>query len=440
MKKKILGGLLTLLLCLGGTAACNFNFEVNIGGQSSDSQSDSSEELVESASSYQSSAAGSSSKEESSSGEENSSEGDNSSGEEPGENSSEGDNSSGEEPGENSSEGDNSSGEEPGDGSDGETPPEETVTTDMSIHFLYLGRKVSGDCTLIKVGNTEVLIDAGATRGSVDTIVPYIKEYCTDGVLEYVIATHAHEDHIAGFVGEYGTDGVFSNFVCETIIDYTGQKTNSGISKDYKTWRDKEVEEGATHYTALECWNETNGAKRSYTLGESITLNILYQKYYEQPTSNENDYSVCVLLSQNDNHYLFTGDLESGGEDSLVESNDLPKCKVYKGGHHGSRTSSSMKLLNVIQPEIVCVCSCCGDKNGFVHQEFIDNVAKFTDKVYVTTYAASSGPLPLNGNIVVSCLEDGSVTVNCSNNNLLFKETAWFKENRTLPSQWREEE
>ena len=29
----------------------------------------------------------------------------------------------------------------------------------------------------------------------------YVDKYCTDGVLEYVIATHAHQDHIAGFVG-----------------------------------------------------------------------------------------------------------------------------------------------------------------------------------------------------------------------------------------------
>ena len=73
-------------------------------------------------------------------------------------------------------------------------------TDELSIHFPMLGNKNSGDCTLIKTGNTEVLIDAGSTRGSAATIVPYIKQYCTDGVLEYVIATHAHEDHIAAFV------------------------------------------------------------------------------------------------------------------------------------------------------------------------------------------------------------------------------------------------
>jgi competence protein ComEC len=233
----------------------------------------------------------------------------------------------------------------------------------------------------IKTGDTEVLIDAGSDYSSATIINQYLKQYCTDGVLEYVIATHAHKDHIAAFVGDNSNPGVFSQFETGIIIDYTARKTTSQVSKDYEAARDAEVQAGATHYTALECWEETNGAKRSYELGENITLNILYQKYYREKTSNENNYSVCVMVSENDNHYLFTGDLESGGEASLIENNELPKCKVYKGGHHGSNTSSTDALLSVIQPEIVCVCSCAGDKHGFPHQEFIDRVSVWTDKV-----------------------------------------------------------
>ncbi len=323
---------------------------------------------------------------------------------------------------------------------------EEISTKDLSIHFLYLGKAISGDCTLIKVGDTEVLIDAGATRGSTETIIPYIRQYCTDGVLEYVIATHAHEDHIAGFAGEIESKrtgketekGIFEVFECKTIIDYTYKNTTSQVSKDYERYRDAEVANGATHYTALECWREENGAQRSYVLGEDITLNILYQKYYEEQAKNENNHSVCVLLSQKDNHYLFTGDLESVGEKSLVEKNRLPKCLLYKGGHHGSNTSSSMDLLNVIEPEFVCVCSCCGDKNGFPRQEFIDNVANFTDKVYITTVRDENGNgIPLNGNIVAICPAIGEISIECSNNNILFKDTEWFKKNRTTPNAWQ---
>ncbi len=323
------------------------------------------------------------------------------------------------------------------------------VTDGVSIHFLYFNNLVSGDSTLIKVGDTEVLIDAGSKRGAVRTIVPYIKQYCTDGVLEYVVATHAHEDHISGFLGLEEEDrddetdgwGIFESFECRTIIDYTARKTTSKLSQEYEAARDQEVlDHGGKHYTALECWNNLNGAQRSYELGEGVTMQILYQKYYEEKASKENNYSVCLLISNGEEHYLFTGDLESGGEESLVQNNDLPKCKLYKGGHHGSKTSSTNALLEKIQPEIVCVCSCCGDQNGFIHQEFIDRIAPYTDKVYVTTMRGVvdgvATPLPLNGNIVFTSNEEG-VSVKGTNNDLLFKDTEWFKENRTTPDAWK---
>ena len=330
--------------------------------------------------------------------------------------------------------------------SSGSGGQESVVTDDLQIHFLELGNKYTGDCTLIKTGNVEVLIDAGSRKGSAETIVPYVQEYCTDGVLEYVIATHAHQDHIAGFIGTASVDGILESFVCETIIDYPLSNSTSQIRKDYEALRDEQVQSGAKHYTALECWNNANGASRNYQLGENISLQILYQKYYEEKTDDENDYSVCVLLSQANNHYLFTGDLEHRGEESLVANNHLPKCKLFKGGHHGSYTSSTENLLQVIMPEIVCVCCCCGSDeytdniaNMFPSQAFIDRIAPYTDKVYVTTIVSDNkaGFTSLNGNIVVSS-SGGAVSVRCSNNNTLFKDTEWFQKNRILPDAWRE--
>lgn len=326
--------------------------------------------------------------------------------------------------------------------SSGGTQYPDIVTDELSIHFLELGNKYTGDCTLIKVGDTEVLIDAGSRKGSAATIVPYVNNYCTDGVLEYAIATHAHQDHIAGFVGTASADGVFESFVCETIIDFPLTNATSSIYDNYVELRDQEVTAGATHYTALECWNEENGAKRSYELAQGITLNILYNVFYEEETSDENDYSVCVLLSQGDDHYLFTGDLEGEGEEKLVENNELPKCRLFKGGHHGSPTSNTEALLSVIEPEVVCVCCCCGSDeytdnidNMFPSQAFVDRVAKYTDKIYVTTIVADNegGFASMNGNIVVT--SDGAeMNVTCSNNDLIFKETDWFKENRVWPA------
>ena len=172
-------------------------------------------------------------------------------------------------------------------------------------------------------------------------------------------------------------------------------------------------------------------------------MSILYQKFYEQETGDENDYSVCLLFTYNGENFLFTGDLEHEGEESLVESNSLPKCKVFKGGHHGSPTSNTPELLSIIKPEIVCVCCCCGSDeytsniaNMFPSQQFVDNVAPYTDAIYVTSIITEDERFTsMNGNIIIY-FSDQSLAVRCTNDNKKFKDTDWFKTNRTKPSNW----
>lgn len=321
--------------------------------------------------------------------------------------------------------------------------PKNIITDDLQIHFLELGNNRSGDCTLIKVGDMEVLVDAGSQGSSAETIGNYLNDYVTDGKIEYVIATHAHDDHISAFVGTKKVKGIFDRFEFGTIIDFpkTDQKlkTNAGNDTLYKQYCDKRdalVEGGAIHYTALQCWNEADGAQKSYQLAEDITLNFLYQKFYEEKSSTENNYSVCFLLTQGNNNYLFTGDLEKSGEVSLVENNRLPHCKLFKAGHHGSATSSNAELIDIIQPEIVCVCCCGGyreykqkeQKDEFPSQDFFDNVIKYTDKIYVTTMyseKAEGKPVSLNGNIIVSS-NGGEVKVTCSGSSEPFTKSEWY--------------
>ena len=201
-----------------------------------------------------------------------------------------------------------------------------------------------------------------------------------------------------------------------------------------------EVAAGATHYTAAECIEQ---GKSIFDLGSDIKMQVLDSYYYYNKASTENDYSVCVMFSEGENHYLFTGDLEERGEEYLVEYNILPKMKLYKAGHHGSKTSSTEALMSVIQPEIVCVCCCAGsaeytkdNNNQFPTQEFIDRVAPYTADIYVTTLCVDwerKTYTSMNGNIVVTSAR-GSVTVTCSASPLRLKETDWFRANRIWPA------
>ena len=348
-------------------------------------------------------------------------------------------------------------------------------TANVSVHFLELGTANVGDCVLIKSGNTEVLIDAGAksARVSKEYLAPtqvmqeYVKTYCTDGILEYVIATHAHEDHIAGLVGQgSGTarTGFLYQYKVGTIIQFSGHNTTSAIYNNYVSAVEYCREQGTAVHDAIDCAKGQNGAAKTYYLNDEKTvyMTILYQRYYEEKAGKENDYSVCMLLTNEVSatqkyHYLFTGDLEEKGERSLVENNpDLPHCVLFKGGHHGSSTSSNTVLLDKITPENIAICSCAGTyeyadkptaeepenyKGTFPTQEAIDRMGKYTKNIYVTTVGilnedySTKGFESMNGNIVFyfgkkEGEEVASLKLWCSNNTTILKDTEWFKQNR----------
>ena len=333
---------------------------------------------------------------------------------------------------------------------------------EISFHFLELGNENTGDCTYIKAGETDILIDAGSNYTSIPTITAYINSQVKDKKLEYVIVTHAHKDHYAGFATNFATESIFDKYDIGTIIDFAQTEkgnTSQDMYKNYQRELSEAVERGAKHYTALDCVNKTNGATNTYELSKDITMTILNQRFYaEQDKDNENNHSVCTLFTHGDKNFLFTGDLDKEGEESLVSLNNLPKCELYKAGHHGSKTSSNEVLLEKIQPNICCVCCCAGNveytqnlNNTFPTQDFINRISKYTDRVYVTTLGPivatgeknkdgsdkykNDGHRSLNGNIVVTSTSS-TTEVNCSNNNIKLKDTDWFKKYRKCPTEW----
>jgi len=322
---------------------------------------------------------------------------------------------------------------------------------DLSVHFLELGNKYAGDCIYVKANETDILIDAGSRQNSITTIKSYVNNYCTDNTLEYVIATHAHQDHIAAFSSTQDRKGVFAEYEVENIIDFgTATKyERNGASKTqvyekYLAERNEEINNGAKHI-AVSDYNET-GFQKEFDLGSGITLTILDNYYYYNQTSNENNYSVCILLSNGSDNILLTGDLEDEGEDKLVELNpNLPECSLFKAAHHGSYTGSGNTLLNKVKPKNVVFTCVAGAteytsvlNNTFPAQAAIDRIANYTKNVYVTSLCIDydNGKYEsMNGDIMFVFNKSG-MRVTCTNNSTFLKDTEWFKNNRTTPTAW----
>lgn len=332
------------------------------------------------------------------------------------------------------------------------------LDAEISVHFLELGNKYTGDCTYIKATGsdaegkkyeTDILIDCGSKSNSISAVSSYLNNYVTDGKLEYVIVTHAHQDHYAGFATPANINSIFDIYEIGNIIYFakTNQK-EQGLYANFLREVNEAKGKGANVFTAKDCVAGTNGAKSSYVIGNTtegnITLNILNSKYYTEKASTENDYSVCSLVKTPNQKFLFTGDLEAGGEKWLSENYatgelSLADCDLYKAGHHGSKTSSTNALMSLVRPKVVCVCCCAGSPeytknvlNQFPTQKFIDEISKYTECVYVTTLCvnyANDEFTSFNGNIVFMA-KGTTYSVNCSNNNTVLKESGWLEKNQ----------
>ena len=245
---------------------------------------------------------------------------------------------------------------------EGDIDVETVKSNDLSIHFLELGNKYTGDCTFIKIGSVEILVDAGSKSTSVETIYNYISPYVEDE-LDYVIVTHAHQDHYAGFAT---SNSLFDKFEITNVIEFNkcNQNPNKGLYKTYIEERgqleEKMAKLGKEHhqYKVTDFINKDDTSNREIDLGNNVKLQFLYQKYYDlTDAKTENNNSVCFQLVQQlgteTKKYMFTGDLEKEGEESLVNASQnaglLSEVELYKAGHHGSKTSSSKALLEVIK-------------------------------------------------------------------------------------------
>lgn len=317
---------------------------------------------------------------------------------------------------------------------------------DFQMHFLELGNEYTGDSTYVKVGNIDILIDAGSRKNSAETIKAYIDQYCTDGKLEYVIQTHGDQDHIAAFVGSSSNgkrNGILYQYEIETIITASLSNKTSQIYEDFLEAVEYCESNGTKVYDAGSCYNNIGDAKRVYQLADNISMEILYNYYYFNESNDENNYSVCTMFNYNDHHFMLTGDLELEGEEEMAKYYDgsttektLPHVDLFKAGHHGSKTSTNDCLLKLISPDIVTVCCCAGGSeytsnynNVFPTQDFITRVAAYTDQVYVTSLFNEKTLKfeSLNGNIIVSC--DGTnVAVAATNNTTKLKDSTWFNE------------
>lgn len=223
----------------------------------------------------------------------------------------------------------------------------------LKIYFIDVGQ---GDCTVIVTPSKKtIIIDGGGSEGNdydigKNVLIPYLLDRGIISI-DYMIFSHFDSDHAKGLLS-----------VMENL-----EVRNAIISKQGK---------GSQNYnTFLEIAQKKKIKVIYIHLDDRIKIDKYTYFDFLWPSDNlisenvlNNNSIVCKL------HYgkftmLFTGDIEKIAEDEILneynESSSRLKSTVLKVGHHGSKTSSSMEFIDIVDPVVALIG--VGEKNKFGH-------------------------------------------------------------------------
>ncbi|MDR3313084.1 MAG: MBL fold metallo-hydrolase [Oscillospiraceae bacterium] len=242
----------------------------------------------------------------------------------------------------------------------------------LRVHFIDVGQ---GDSILIQAQGEAMLIDGGE-RGQEETVIAYLK---AQGVAElrYVVATHPHSDHIGGLAY-----GVLAAFPVREVIAPRLPESGIAVTRTYEAFLtavNTLVQEQDTKATSAQ-------PGQTYQLGDAV-FTILGPL---AASDNVNNNSVVLRLEYGAFALLLTGDAESAAETQLIERwGAALDADLMKAGHHGSNTSSTLRLLELVTPEAVVISCGAGNSYGHPHPAILDRLLSLGVQIYRTDLEGS---------------------------------------------------
>lgn len=274
-----------------------------------------------------------------------------------------------------------------------------SVITNIYIHFnrnltIYFVDVGQGDCTLIMTPyNHSILIDGGGNEnGKSDDVgekivVPFLLNKHVKKI-DYIVISHFDSDHVGGILT------VMKKFkVKNVIISRQGED-----SANYRMFKEI-VNRKGINVIIVEKGQRID-------IEKDLFIDVLWP---EKDLINENilnNNSIVCKLNYNSFSMLFTGDIEAIAEEKIVNmyKNDAEKIRAtcLKAGHHGSKTSSTEELLNIIKPKYVFIGVGIDNKFNHPSEEVIDRYNNLGLSIYRTNQ---------DGEIVMTIKKDGRVSL-----------------------------
>lgn len=206
-----------------------------------------------------------------------------------------------------------------------------------------------GDSILITTPSQKhILVDTGPNDrqdAGKDIIVPYLHHI---GVLrlDALVISHPDLDHFGG------AESILKSFPVKELW-----VTECARTESKEAWLST-LEEAADRGVPI------RDISRGFTWKESM---FELQAIHPRPgiCGETNEGSITFRAKGLGHSAVLTGDLTVAGEKEILKTGTYLKSDVLKLGHHGSKTSSSVKFLDAVSPQVALISS--GRKNRFRH-------------------------------------------------------------------------
>lgn len=238
----------------------------------------------------------------------------------------------------------------------------------LQIVFLDVGQ---GDAILISQGKNQILIDGGKDgRLLLEKMGKYIPFWDRD--IEMIVATHPDQDHIGGLID------VLKSYRVDSVL-----KTNA--ESDSETYKKLEEEIAKEKSQKIE-------AKKGTTikLSDDVAADILSPTISLPDAADDasNDNSVVIKFNYGENKFLFTGDLPSAQEETLIRDSlafsDSLNSQILKISHHGSKYATSNEFLDAVRPAEAIISVGKNNSYGHPNQEVLDRLLQHKIKIFRT--------------------------------------------------------
>ncbi|WP_216863981.1 DNA internalization-related competence protein ComEC/Rec2 [Polynucleobacter sp. MWH-Berg-3C6] len=199
-----------------------------------------------------------------------------------------------------------------------------------------------GTAVLLETANRKLLYDTGPTQGRTDdagqrVILPYLRGRGIEQIDRMVIS-HSDSDHIGGaasLLKQIQFDAMMGSLPSNNPL--------------FQNLQARKIPSIPCRFGQRWIWDDV----------EFMVWHPHEETLFEEQYSRKPNEMSCVLEVRNQTaSFWLTGDVEKQGEADMVERLNQPRLQglsdkrlIFMAPHHGSKTSSSLELLKILEPD-----------------------------------------------------------------------------------------